>query len=284
MIVLAFTALIANVVLWIASALLVFGFQDYERRQLCKSNNDLKATDKHKKDYGNCLTGDGFHRLNHDLHTSLTASLAQTAVFGLLLILLAVNFRRGKGWARWATALVLLIIESAPFRLVGFGGDAPGLLRADTVLIGVTGLAVIVLLFVPESSRFFAAVRAERTGAGGGATNAAPMGLRGLFGPRVRPGVEPKARPSVKPDAVTSPRQPKAQAAKRPAAQAGKRPTAPAERPVEKRAKAKARTGTEVASSAQSAQSAQSAGSAQSAAKPSGAGSAKNRGKSRKGS
>ena len=197
MVVLAFAALIANVVVSIANAALLWGYQGYLRSELFKSNDKLKTTDKHKKDYSN--TAQGLHNLNHDLHSGLTVGLVQTTIFGLLLVLLAVNFRRGKGWARWATALVLLIVVQAPFRLLSIGGHAPIMIRLGSALIGITGLAVIVLLFLPESSRFFAAVRGAKVGT----TGAQPMGLRNLFGPRSRPTADLDRRPAVKPDAVT---------------------------------------------------------------------------------
>jgi hypothetical protein len=251
-IVLAFTALIANVVISVLNAALLWGFQDYLRRQLVKSNNKLKPTDKHfKKDYN---LQAGFDKVNHDLHSGLTVGLVQTAIFGLLLVLLAVNFRRGKGWARWATVLVLLIVVQAPFRLLNLGGNAPIAIRLGSALVGLTGLAVIVLLFLPESSRFFAATRGVR--AAGDPRAAAPMGLRNLFMPRPRPTVEPDARPVVKPDAAP---------AKRPSTSES------SARSGEKRAKAKARAGVEAAPPPPS-------------SKPTGAASAKNRGKSRKGS
>ncbi len=260
MINLAFAALIANVVVSIANAALLWGYQGYLRGQLIKSNNKLKTTDKHKKDYSD--TAQGLHNLNHDLHSGLTVGLVQTAVFGLLLVLLAVNFRRGKGWARWATVLVLLIVVQAPFRLLSIGGHAPIMMRAGSALIGLTGIAVIVLLFLPESSRYFAATR----GAKAGTTGAAPMGLRNIFAPRPRPTAGQETRPAVKPDAVIAPKQTKP---------AGASASRNAARPAEKRTKAKARASVDV-TAPPSAQ--------EPAARPSGTGTAKNRGKSRKGS
>ena len=262
MVVLAFAALIANVVVSIANAALLWGYQSYLRSELFKSNAKLKAGDKHIKDYSN--TPQGQHNLNHDLHSGLTVGLVQTTIFGLLLVLLAVNFRRGKGWARWATALVLLIVVQAPFRLLSIGGHAPIAIRLGSALVGITGLAVIILLFLPESSRFFATVRGLKVGT----TGAQPMGLRSLFGPRSSPTADLDRRPTVKPDAVTRPNRTKPAAAKsapEPAARAG-----------EKRTKAKARASVDAGASAPAQSSPP--------AKSTGSGSAKNRGKSRKGS
>src|SRR5262249_12383148 len=142
-----------------------------------KSNNKAKAKDK--KDYSD--TVQGLHNLNHDLQNGLRVGLIQIIIFSFLVVLLAVNFRRGRGWARWAEILVLVIVVQAPFRLLNLGGDAPAVMLFVSALVGLTGLAVIVLLVLPQSSAYFAAVKGATAG------GAAPMGLRNLFGPRRPP-------------------------------------------------------------------------------------------------
>jgi hypothetical protein len=183
-IVAAFALTIAHVVLSIINSAMLWGFQDYLRGQLVKSNNKLKATDKHKKDY-NLDTPKGVHNLNHDLHSGLNVGLIQIIIFSLLVVLLAVNFRKGRGWARWAEILVLVIVVQAPFRLLNLGGDAPVAMRLVSALVGLTGLAIIVLLVLPKSSQYFAAVRGVTVG--DRRSGAAAMGFRGLFGPRRAP-------------------------------------------------------------------------------------------------
>lgn len=247
MVILAFGAMVANVALSVINAAMLWAFGDYLRGQLIKANNKLKPGDKNKDtDYTP-------KEVNHDLHSWLTSGLVQAVIFGFLLMLLAVNFRRGKGWARWATILVLFLVVRAPFRLLGLGGDTPFAVNAMSALIGLTGVAVVVLLLLPESARYFAAVRAAN--AGGGASRgsgAAPVGLRGMFAPR--------PRPAVKPDADAAP--PASPPQKRAAPPGQKRAAPSGQKPAAPRAKARA--------------SADAA-----AAKPSAP--AKNRGKSRKG-
>jgi hypothetical protein len=187
-IVAAFALTIAHVVLSIVNSAMLWGYQDYLRGQLVKSNNKLKLTDKHRKDYSD--TPKGLHNLNHDLHSGLNVGLIQIVIFSLLVVLLAVNFRKGRGWARWAEILVLVIVVQAPFRLLNLGGDAPVLMRLVSALVGLTGLAIIVLLVLPKSSQYFAAVRGVTVG--DRRTGAAAMGFRGLFGPR-RPPVDDDA-------------------------------------------------------------------------------------------
>ena len=187
-IVAAFALTIAHVVLSIINSAMLWGYQDYLRGQLVKSNNKLKLTDKHRKDYTD--TPKGLHDLNHDLHSGLNVGLIQIVIFSLLVLLLAVNFRKGRGWARWAEILVLVIVVQAPFRLLNLGGDAPVLMRLVSALVGLTGLAIIVLLVLPKSSQYFAAVRGVTVG--DRRSGAAAMGFRGLFGPR-RPPVDDDA-------------------------------------------------------------------------------------------
>jgi hypothetical protein len=246
-VILAFGALVANVALSVVNAVMLWGFTDYLRGQFVKANDKLKVTDKNKdKDYTP-------KEVNHDVHSFLTSHLVQAAVFGLAMVLFAVNFRRGKGWARWFTVglLVVPVLPTASaWQLAGLGGDGPGLVRSMSALLGLTAIAVIVLLMVPESARYFAAVRAANAGASG-TSGAAPVGLRGMFTPRPRPSVKPDATPPASP----SQKRTASSGQKRAAPSGQKKPAAP---------RAKART------------------SAEAAAKPNA--SAKNRGKSRKGS
>jgi len=274
-IVLAFAVTIAHVVLSILNSAMLWGFQDYLRRQLVKSNDKLKASDKNKKDNFD-LTPQNIHNVNHDLHSGLNVGLIQIVIFGLLLVLLAVNFRRGRGWARWAEILVLVIVVQAPFRLFNLGGDAPLLMRGVSGLVGLTGIAVIVLLVVPESSRYFAAVRGVRVG--DRASGAASMGFRGLFRPRTPPSdddVSPTKTTAAK-ATPTRPARPARAVQTKPAA----RPpaTVPDDKPVPaaKAPKAKVRATAEASGAEGQSGTAKPAGSGGGAA-------AKSRGKSRRG-
>lgn len=248
-IVAAFAVTIAHVVLSIGNSAILWGFQDYLRKQLIKSNNKLKATDKHKKDYTS--VPDGVHRLNHDLHSGLNVGLIQIVIFSLLVVLLAVNFRKGRGWARWAEILVLVIVVQAPFRLLNLGGDAPIAMKLVSALVGLTGLAIIVLLVLPQSSQYFAAVRGVT--AGDRKSGAASMGFGGLFRPRRPPAdddeapARPVGRPAARTEPVRRPSKP-VQTKSAPAKSTESEPAAPppdvVPAPTERRpAKAKIRAG-----------------------------------------
>jgi len=204
--------------------------------------------------------------INHDVHNWLMSGLIQSLIFGLALVLVAVNMRRGKTWARWLLLILFaipLLPTAAPYRLLQVAGSAPALTRVAGVLTGLAGLTVIVLLVVPESSRYFAAVRAEQVGERAEGA-AAPMGLRGLFSPRVPPdAAASRTKTAPKPSQPTKPVLPDKPVATRPA-----KPATPP--PPAKQAKAKVRTNADAEASS-------------TAARPAGSVAAKSRSKSRRG-
>ena len=265
-IVAAFVATIVASALSVISAALWWGYQSYLRNEFYKNNNKLKAGDKNKKTDYDISTASGLKNINHDVHNWLMSGLIQSLIFGLALVLVAVNMRRGKTWARWLLLILFaipLLPTAAPYRLLQVAGSAPALTRVAGVLTGLAGLAVIVLLVVPESSRYFAAVRAEQVG-GRAEGAAAPMGLRGLFSPRVPPdAAASRTKTAPKPSQPTKPVLPDKPVATRPAKPA----TSP---PPAKQAKAKVRTNADAEASS-------------TAARPAGTVAAKSRSKSRRG-
>jgi hypothetical protein len=264
-IVAAFVATIAAVVLSVLSAALWWAYQEYLRNEFYKNNNNLKAGDKNKKTDYDINTASGLKNINHDVHNWLTSSLIQSLIFGLALVLIAVNMRRGKSWARWLLLILFaipLLPTAAPYRLLSIAGSAPALTRVAGALTGVVGLAVIVLLFVPESTRYFAAVRAEQLGDRD--QSAAPTGLRGLFMPRP-PGAGAPGSTDTPTSSSTKPTLPEKPVAARPARTAATASTA-------KQTKAKVRA------------SADAEPSSSPTARPASSVAAKSRSKSRKGS
>jgi len=185
---LAFAATIASVVFSIISAAAMWGLTSYVRHELVRTNNKLKASDKNKKHPYDLTSHDGLAKVNHDMHGFLLSGLVQLVVFGVALVLVAWSFRGGRSWARWLTVVLLaipVVPTATPYRLLSLGGNAPLTLRAGWALAGLTGVAAIVLLLTRETSQYFTTVRGVRPGARAG--GAAPMGLRGLFGPRPQP-------------------------------------------------------------------------------------------------
>lgn len=261
-IVAAFVATIAATVLSVVSAALWWGYQNYLRNEFVKANNKLKPTDKnYKKDY--TVTS---HAVHHDVHNWLMSGLVQSLVFGLAVVLVAVNMRRGKSWARWLLLILFaipLLPTAAPYRLLTIAGSAPALTRVASALTGLAGLAVIVLLLVPESTRYFNAVRASQRGES--AEGAAPAGLRGLFTPRMPPEAgASRTKIGPKPSTPSKPALPE-----KPVATRSVKPDAPP--PPARQAKAKVRASAEPEASP-------------TPARPASSVAAKSRSKSRKGS
>jgi hypothetical protein len=265
-IVAAFVATIAAAVLSVVSAVLWWGYQNYLRNEFVKANHKLKAGDKNKKPENTYTVTS--HAVNHDVHNWLTSGVLQAVIFGLAFVLVAVSMRRGKSWARW----LLLILFALPvtllptgilYRFLAVATNAPALTKVASALTGLAGLAVIVLLLVPESARYFAAVRAEQRGEG--AESAAPTGLRGLFMPRVPPEAgASRTKTAPKTGTPSKPALPEKPVATRPA-KAATPPT------VARQAKAKVRTSAEAEASSTPPRAASSVA-------------AKSRSKSRKGS
>jgi hypothetical protein len=118
------------------------------------------------------------NQLQHGFDSAIRASIIQAVVVALLLLLIAKFIRDGKNWARWLFA-VLMILPISPvadiWRLFLAFLSGGLLVRVLSALIGLAALGAVVLLFMPESARFFKAGRASaRTG----------MSLRALLSPR----------------------------------------------------------------------------------------------------
>lgn len=166
----AVAAVGAVIVLSIAEAASLFGFTDQLSKLLADNNAKAK---KPKSPYGPS-------QISHDLHQFRITTLVQAIVVGLALIFLIFALRRVRtaSVGRWALVIVM-VLTNGPVGLIPVKG-LPGLPNALRVLTGVASLAAIVLLFMPESSRYFRACKATLTPEG-----APPRAsLRDLFAPR----------------------------------------------------------------------------------------------------
>ncbi|HEY2044480.1 MAG TPA: hypothetical protein VGH11_17525 [Jatrophihabitans sp.] len=91
---------------------------------------------------------------------AVRASIISAVIVVLLVLLIAKFIRDGKNWARWLYAVLVVVpisplSEVARMVLVGFGGDAPGILRVPAVLGGLSAIAAVVLLFLKPSKPYF---------------------------------------------------------------------------------------------------------------------------------
>lgn len=149
--------------------------KDYLRRSIL--DNNAKA--KKKQDLSTQA------KLDHSVNLTVVVGLVQMLIVGGLIVIVAMQLRRGRPWARWAL-LILAVIPvfgiGVLIQLInGLTGDAPGDFRIVFVLGGLAALALIVLLLLPESSRYYATLR------GRSAAPAAARGAGGLFGALLTP-------------------------------------------------------------------------------------------------
>jgi hypothetical protein len=127
-------------------------------------------------------------QIAHDLAQLRSGALLQGIVLSVALILLGVALRRTRGASssRWAL-LIIIVLTSGPLAVFPVSGW-PAVPRFSGVLMGLASIAVIVLVLVPESSRYFRACKQATRPTGPGARPT-------LFGPRPSP--SGAARPSL---------------------------------------------------------------------------------------
>jgi hypothetical protein len=167
---LATAAVIGEIVFTLAHALAARGFTS-QLLQLMKHANDTA-----KKPVKNF---DAVKQLS-DYRTGL---LVQGLVICAAMVILGLSLRRARGasGARWAILIVLVLTaqSNGPFAVFPIS-DYPGTLQVLRSLIGVSSIALIVFLLLPDSMRYFRACKAATRPEGAPAR----PGLGALFGPR----------------------------------------------------------------------------------------------------
>lgn len=188
---LAIAAVVAQVVFMAIRTVSIFGYTDQLSRLLVKSNHDAKTP---KNPYGPA-------QVAHDLHAWRTSGVWQALIVSIALLLLAYSLRKAgtASLTRWAL-LIVIVMTGGPFTVVPAKGW-PVVPQVALVLSGLASIAVIVLLFLPDSRRYFREAAAARKGAMAAAAQPARPGLlNALFrpGPRPVPGAKAGgARPSA---------------------------------------------------------------------------------------
>ncbi|MGH8962311.1 MAG: hypothetical protein ACRDWT_14165 [Jatrophihabitantaceae bacterium] len=173
-------------------------------------------------------------QIPHDLSSLRNGMLIQGVVVCIAMAILGFSIRRARGasGARWAL-LVIIVLTSGPLAIAPVAGF-PTVPKIAGVLMGVASIAVIILILLPASLRYFRACKAAtrpegapvrpglasmltgRGAAGGGAAGrpaavrpAAGRGLLGsLLAPRPPRASTPAAGSTVpaKPDSANPPR------------------------------------------------------------------------------
>jgi hypothetical protein len=177
----------------LVTGLVQLSARSYLKSLLLKNDNKL-ATSKqqgYSHDPG---------KLNHAVSTYLTTGLVFGAVFCALIIVLALQLRKGRGYARWALVVLNLLplVVGLPIGVIAItqvgAHGMPAGDRISTLLTALAAVATLVFMFMPDSARFFAANK-PAPAAGGRA------GGGGLFAPRPRPGQQPGGSPAANADA-----------------------------------------------------------------------------------
>lgn len=83
-------------------------------------------------------------------------SIISLVIFGVIMVVLALQFRRGKNWARIVAAVLAALGTLGG--LLSFSQPGPTWYKLLGVLAGLVSLAIIVFLFRPDSNRFFRAI------------------------------------------------------------------------------------------------------------------------------
>lgn len=182
-------AALAAAVCQLLSAVMTFGFTSSFTSLLVDANKKAK---KPKSPY---TATD----IAHDLHAYRVSVLVQSAIITALLVVVAYQISKGRGWARWIL-LVLLVLGGGLSGVIGiFSGTFPMPLRVISFLGGLLIIAAAVLsLATTQAREYFIASRPVRDGVPVGG------GLGALFGPKPPRNAAPTSTSSTQSGRSTS--------------------------------------------------------------------------------
>lgn len=126
----------------LVSVITILAFRDDLREAIRKKNPDYDA-----------------HKLDTAVNVGVSVGIVVGVIFLVLYVLLAIQVGRGKQWARIVTwILAALGVISA---IANLAQTATGLSKTLAVIGGVIDVAIIILLAVKESNRYFAAAKSS---------------------------------------------------------------------------------------------------------------------------
>jgi hypothetical protein len=159
-------ALIARSAFSLGAAFALYGARNEVTRTLADANKDKhwSATTLHDK-----------------VDAALRANLLTTLVMIVLVAIIARFVWSGRSWARWLYLFFAILITRDIFQVFGFFQYDDFLTRVLTGLVGLSSIAALALLFLPDSNAFF------RPAGGGGGLLGSMLGARGM-GAAARPG------------------------------------------------------------------------------------------------
>lgn len=149
----ALYALIARCVFSLAASFALFGARDDVSRSLAETYKDK-------------------HWSAQTLHDQVDSWLRQQAVTAVVMTvvvaILIKLIRDGRNWARWLYLAVAILFSRDIYRLAGFFVYHDFLARLLTGLVGLTAIAALVLMFLPDSNAYFRPAGGQTRGPFGG--------------------------------------------------------------------------------------------------------------------
>lgn len=202
----AVVAIAVQIVLTLITAALLWGYTSQLSQLLIKSNKKLANTDKNKRNVENYLAGSS--QVTKDLHDYRVSVTVHALLVCVLFAIAAYAIWRGLGLARWLYIVAAIFFSFSG--ILALQADGPGLTNGLSFVVALTSIGATVLLILPDSARYFAAVKALRAPPVAAGTNggARPAGLRGLFGPPpprqprtgpMKPSGSANTRPALRP-------------------------------------------------------------------------------------
>jgi hypothetical protein len=212
-------ALIARCIFSIAAAFALYGARDEVTRSLADAHQ--KAVDAHKSQPWSAAV------LHHNVNLWLRDNVVVALVMAVLIAIVIKLVRDGRNWARVLYLVFAILVTRDVFQVLGFFQYDDFLTRLLTGLVGLSSIAALVLLYLPESNAYF---RPARAGGGlmGGLfrPRGVPRGI-GMAGGQPSPGTRPAGPGSV--DARTAEPVPPSSAAEVPRSPAEAMPASSAE-------------------------------------------------------
>ncbi len=172
-------ALIARCVLSLAASLALFGARDDVRTSLAETYQDKHWTAQ---------------QLHDNVDSWLRQQLVTAVVMIVVVAVLIKLIRDGRNWARWLYLAVAILLSRDVYRVAGFFVYHDFLARMLTGLVGLSAIAALALLFLPDSNTYFRPAGGQARGLFGGMFRPLGAGIRQPVAGG-RPGVRPAGAP-----------------------------------------------------------------------------------------
>jgi len=172
-------ALIARCVLSLAASFALFGARDDVSKSLAETYQDKHWSAQTLHD-----------QVDSWLRQQVITAVVMTVVVAILIKLI----RDGRNWARWLYLAVAILLSRDIYRVAGFFVYHDFLARLLTGLVGLSAIAALALLFLPDSNAYFRPAGAPTRGLFGGMFRPPGVTVRQPVAGS-RPGIRPAGAP-----------------------------------------------------------------------------------------